>query len=431
MEREKNKLNNVGWLMLLILAALLLLHFLPKIYIGERALRQVDILSDVFPKPAIEEPDSLALDSLLPPPPKPAFVDTCKTGITCIEDYGDSTLRGMVPFYKALAEMKEQPRPVRIAYFGDSFIEGDIMTVDLRQMFQEAYGGHGVGYVSISSAISGYRNSVRHRATGWSSHALTDSVYFNRRFQDISNHYFFAREGAQVELTGVKQYARLDTCQQSTIFFLSKDSMQVSAYVNGGKVKSQALDSIGRLSALTVEGKIGRVRWNVEQADSSLFYGVTMDDTIGVALDNFSLRGSSGLNIRSVPHRRQPPPQPGPQPDRPAARHSLHDAAQPLPHLRPRLDGGFHAGDAPVVDLPVLPRLSAAALDSRRMAPLPAHRQRRLHHGPAVRLVGLHPADAPAAGADRHPPPLRRLGRGRALAACRRNGGRFLRLLLP
>ena len=79
MEREKNKLNNVGWLMLLILAALLLLHFLPKIYIGERALRQVDILSDVFPKPAIEEPDSLTLDSLLPPPPKPAFVDTCKT----------------------------------------------------------------------------------------------------------------------------------------------------------------------------------------------------------------------------------------------------------------------------------------------------------------------------------------------------------------
>lgn len=301
MEQERNKLNNVGWLMLLVIVALLLLHFLPKIHLGERALRQVDILSDVFRKPVLEEPDSLALDSLLPPPPKPAFVDTCKTGITCIEDYGDSTLRGMVPFYKALAEMSERPRPVRIAYFGDSFIEGDIMTVDLRQLFQETYGGHGVGYVSISSAISGYRNSVRHRSSGWSSHALTDSVYFNRRFQDISNHYFFAREGAQVELTGVKQYARLDTCQQSTFFFLTKDSVQISAYVNGGRAKSQVLDSIGRLSALTVEGKIGRVRWNVEQADSSLFYGVTMDDTVGVALDNFSLRGSSGLNIRSVP----------------------------------------------------------------------------------------------------------------------------------
>ena len=301
MENERNRLNSVGWLVLLVIAALLALHFLPRIQVGDRALRQVDILSDVFPRPASTEPDSVALDSLLPPPPKPAFVDTCKTGITCIEDYGDSTQRGMVPFYRALAEMSVRPRPVRIAYFGDSFIEGDIMTVDLRQLFQEAYGGHGVGYVSISSSISGYRNSVRHRASGWSSHAITDSAYFNRRFQDVSNRYFFARTGAQVELTGVKQYARLDTCQQSTFFFLSKDSLHVSAFVNGGLARSHAVDSLGRLSALTVRGRIGRVRWEVEQADSSLFYGVTMDDTVGIALDNFSLRGSSGLNIRSVP----------------------------------------------------------------------------------------------------------------------------------
>ena len=80
--------------MLLVIAALLLLHFLPKIQIGERSLRQVDILADVMKKPVEAEVDSISIDSLLPPPPKPVFVDTCKTGITCIEDYGDSTLRG-------------------------------------------------------------------------------------------------------------------------------------------------------------------------------------------------------------------------------------------------------------------------------------------------------------------------------------------------
>lgn len=301
MEEGKNRLNNVGWLMLLVIAALLLLHFLPKIQIGERSLRQVDILADVMKKSAATEVDSISIDSLLPPPPKPVFVDTCKTGITCIEDYGDSTLRGMTPFYRAIDESALRPRPIRIAYFGDSFIEGDIMTVDLRQLLQETYGGHGVGYVSISSAISGYRNSVRHRASGWSNHALTDSVYFNRRFQDISNHYFFAREEATVDLTGTQQYARLDTCQQSSLFFVSKDTVTISASINGRWVKTQTYDSIGHLSAMHVEGRIGRVRWNVQQADSSLFYGVTMDDTVGIALDNFSLRGSAGLNIRSVP----------------------------------------------------------------------------------------------------------------------------------
>ena len=88
MEKGKNRLNNVGWLMLLIIAALLLLHFLPKIQIGERSLRQVDILADVKKKPVATEMDSISIDSLLPPPPKPVFVDTCKTGITCIGLWG-------------------------------------------------------------------------------------------------------------------------------------------------------------------------------------------------------------------------------------------------------------------------------------------------------------------------------------------------------
>ena len=104
-----------------------------------------------------------------------------------------------------------------------------------------------------------------------------------------------------MDLTGTQLYARLDTCQQSSLFFVSKDSVTISASINGRWVKTQTFDSIGRLSAMHVEGRIGRVRWNVQQADSSLFYGVTMDDTVGIALDNFSLRGAAGLNIRSVP----------------------------------------------------------------------------------------------------------------------------------
>ena len=52
---------------------------------------------------------------------------------------------------------------------------------------------------------------------------------------------------------------------------------------------------------MTVEGNIGSVRWTVESADSTLFYGLAMDGTSGIVLDNFSLRGSSGLSLRSVP----------------------------------------------------------------------------------------------------------------------------------
>lgn len=86
---EKSVLKHTGWLMFIVVAVLLLMGLLPGTTIGTHVLRRVDILGDVRPSPeAVSEPDTL-----LPPPPKvkPAFVDTCRSGMTCIEDYSDST----------------------------------------------------------------------------------------------------------------------------------------------------------------------------------------------------------------------------------------------------------------------------------------------------------------------------------------------------
>ena len=54
---------------------------------------------------------------------------------------------------------------------------------------------------------------------------------------------------------------------------------------------------------MKVNGRIGSVRWDINRADSTLFYGVAMDGTRGVVVDNFSLRGSSGLSLRSIPSK--------------------------------------------------------------------------------------------------------------------------------
>lgn len=38
---------------------------------------------------------------------------------------------------------------------------------------------------------------------------------------------------------------------------------------------------------MKVNGRIGSVRWDINRADSTLFYGVAMDGTQGVVVDNF------------------------------------------------------------------------------------------------------------------------------------------------
>ena len=61
------------------------LYFLPSMSVGGKPLRKVDLLADIRPDVEEEVCDSDTI--VLPPPVKPIFVDTCKTGITCIEDY--------------------------------------------------------------------------------------------------------------------------------------------------------------------------------------------------------------------------------------------------------------------------------------------------------------------------------------------------------
>lgn len=62
-------------------------------------------------------------------------------GEVMLEYYTDSPLSN---FKTALSSGK-----ARVAVLGDSFIEGDIFTQDLRRLLQESYGGSGVGYVAM------------------------------------------------------------------------------------------------------------------------------------------------------------------------------------------------------------------------------------------------------------------------------------------
>jgi hypothetical protein len=311
----KNYLKQSGIWTMLILGGLLLLHLLPTIRLGSHTLRKVDLLSDVRPDTPPNETDE-ETDSLLPLPPtpaptalpdslhtpRPAFVDTCRTGTTCIIDYADSTRRGMYPFYSAIDRLREHPSTVHVAVFGDSFIEADILTADLRRLLQQAYGGHGVGYVDITSNTNGFRPTVVHNFKGWQSHSITDSSRFNREYAGIAGRYFIPTSGATVELSGNNRYTRQqDTCQVASIFFTTQGGVTLSARINGKEEVVRRFPPARGLQQMSVEGEIGSIRWTVTSADSACFYGTTLDDRSGITIDNFSLRGSSGLSLQSIP----------------------------------------------------------------------------------------------------------------------------------
>ena len=133
------------------IAVLGAMSWLPEIEFSGISLRKVDLLSQLHKSPDAE-PDAEPV--VAAKPAKPAYVDTCRAGVECIDDY--STGRsGMIPLYEALHNRNNLGRPVRIAMLGDSYIEGDILSADLRQLLQEHFGGSGVGLVPSPLSLSG------------------------------------------------------------------------------------------------------------------------------------------------------------------------------------------------------------------------------------------------------------------------------------
>lgn len=298
----KNYISSTFLFTLIVVLVLLALYFLPSFTWKGEPVRKVDLLSDIrMPEPDGEVETDTLISHL---PGKPVFIDTCKTGMTCIEDYADSTCRGMERFYASLNRRHESGQPVRVAVFGDSFIEADIFTGDLRSMLQSKYGGCGVGFVSITSMTNGYRPTVRHSFGGWTSHLATDTIYFDKSKQGISSGYFVPHAGAYVEIKGQTKYAlHLDTCEVASLYFAAAGEVIVTSSVNGGTPEEHYFEGKGSLGRVQAKGRIGRIRWTVQKADSALFYGVAMDGKDGICVDNLSLRGSSGLSLRSIPER--------------------------------------------------------------------------------------------------------------------------------
>lgn len=311
----KNRLLYTFLLPLLVLLGLGILMFLPEFSVGGYELRPVNLLSDVGVSSADLHPiageEPVVLDTI--PVIKPDFKEEHKEGVTFIEDYSNQSTdsayfigRGMEHFYSMLSKVKQLGRPVRIAYFGDSFIEGDILTDELRAKLQTEFGGSGVGFVDMASPTAGFRQSVRATSRGWIQHCITDSVRFDRSRQGPAERFYVLRNTASTTLMGLpaKQNKHQDTCTVSSIYFRSPEGISLSARINDGEIQTFEAPASEEIQTLGVRGKIGKITWTasaVSEENQDAFFGVTMDGEEGIVLDNYSLRGSTGVTLRTIP----------------------------------------------------------------------------------------------------------------------------------
>ncbi len=201
-------------------------------------------------------------------------------------DPGRASLTG---FMQKLSELKAGKRKkIRIAYFGDSMIEGDLLTQTLRQLLQKAFGGSGVGFVPITSQVSKFRQTVIHNYSGgWHDENFKNSS--NGKLY-LSGH-LFRSSGDWVQMVDQTITDSVATIEKSLICGAAGEA---TVNVNGNSVSIRAPALLNRVPL--VNDRSRGIKLSV--SDEGLpVYGISFESGTGIFVDNFSFRGITGIEF--------------------------------------------------------------------------------------------------------------------------------------
>lgn len=188
--------------------------------------------------------------------------------------------------------------PLRIAVLGDSFIEGDIFTYDVRRLLQDRLGGSGVGWMPITSKVANFRKGIHHAFDGWK----TASVMTHERGKYFFGESYFTpkEEKATVSFQWKHEIGAISSAE---IFYSAEKPIPFAYEVAGEEVDSVYLEPSPILSSHRIPLSGSRVSFSFYKATNATFYGIVLESmpaTGGVAVDNFSLRGSSGITLAAI-----------------------------------------------------------------------------------------------------------------------------------
>lgn len=305
-------------ILLTVVMLFLLTVFRSGFSIGSFTFKRVNILSDVIRKP--KQP------TLVVPIPKVKISLTkkelklVKTGKLNqdslmqvlqkdlrISDFRTDSLEILGRFFSTLKQSENEKKRIRVAWFGDSMIEGDLITSTVRIIMQKEFGGSGVGFVSLLSPTAGYRKTIDQSS---SSDWKTYSVLKPQRglFPGISGQVYVPNSDKDstidswVSFKAPSDQAK-NTLQEIKLYYGRSFNGSIH-YSCDDEQFIDSLNGIGLVNEQILSLKPGSHQLKVEfKGDSSTVFGISEESKYGILIDNLSLRGNSGTPMQFIPEK--------------------------------------------------------------------------------------------------------------------------------
>ena len=291
-----------------VMASSLKNHFIPAFFtvllaVGAFYLFKALLPDRLFAEAAVQS-DKVVVDSMMllavAESQAEAVVLTAEEAPDTVQAAEEVRPLGLGRFFEKLFALeKTKTGAVRIAYFGDSMIEGDLIVQDIRRNYQRKYGGLGVGFVPLSSMSPHLGISVKYEySPGWATYSLLKKAPVP---VGVNGYVSIARDST----SWTRYRAGSSPLVRPTLFYgwSDNDGASVRVTVNDEPPASIKLQPNRVLNKVSLAQSAGSLTLQFDSADSIPFYGVNFAGRGGVNIDNFASRGNSGLPLSTLSTR--------------------------------------------------------------------------------------------------------------------------------
>ena len=245
-----------------------------------------EFVEDQEPLPSLEELPTTDYSAILPE----------ASLITPIENFAQGGMGAWDRLYEKLLWNKEQ---VRVAFMGDSFVEGDILTADLRELLQDTFTGGGVGFVPFASPFTGFRQTIKTTSKGWTPYNIMQrksvpEPYVGDFF--VSGWVARPAAGASTRWEMSSKRRHLEECSRARLLFICREAASISIKLNDGEERIFEFEADDVVRQIVVEEeRISSLEMKILSGEAGFTgIGADFDSKEGVAVDNFSIRSNNG-----------------------------------------------------------------------------------------------------------------------------------------
>jgi hypothetical protein len=218
-------------------------------------------------------------------------------------------VRSFAPYFEALSALEADPSTtVRVIHYGDSQLEGDRITMNLRDQLQKKYGGSGFGYVALSPLVA--PSSLNFKSV----EGLARKTVFGRRdtaIHDGKYGHLASFSMLEPSADSTEYSAEISFAKRNWGFRLARNFSKVRMHLEGSApvevmiyvedtLYSTRVFPVGEWTLGVDVPEVKAFTMRMRSSAVARVYGISFESPSGIAVDNVAMRGASGMMFTKI-----------------------------------------------------------------------------------------------------------------------------------